>query len=132
MTTTTQDRISQLETEMDSLIDKIKEIQTESINKGLSWDEYQNAAKQYIKAHSAKSRELRTLVVPVMEAIPKYGDHMTLKDFIKNVKSGGFIDYDGSGNYATETQMSDITIYPSDINSGVYRKDFSHIVWFNR
>jgi hypothetical protein len=45
---------------------------------------------------------------------------------------GGFIDYDGIGNYATNTQMSNIEIYPSDIKSGTYRKDFTHIVWFNR
>ena len=128
----TQERISHLETEMDSLIDKINEIQTKSIEKGLSWDEYQNVAKQFIMAHSAKSRELRTLIEPEMPSISKYGDHMTLNDFIENVKSGGFIDYDGSGNYATETQMSNITIYPSDITAGVYRKDFTHVLWFNK
>jgi len=57
---------------------------------------------------------------------------MTLETFIANVNCGGFIDYDGIGNYATNTQMSNIEIYPSDIKSGTYRKDFTHIVWFNR
>lgn len=67
-----------------------------------------------------------------MDPLPTYGDHMTLKKFISCVKSGGFINYDGFGQYASKTQISDITILPSDIHADAYRKDFSHIVWFNR
>ena len=69
---------------------------------------------------------------PTFTAIPDYGDVMTLKDFIDNVKSGGFIDYDGSGNYVKDDKMSDIQIFPSDVKKGNIRKDFDKIVWFNR
>ena len=57
---------------------------------------------------------------------------MPIEHFIECVNSGGFIDYDGSGNYATATQMSNITITPSRVKAGMIRKDFTHVVWFNR
>jgi hypothetical protein len=64
--------------------------------------------------------------------IPEYGNAMSLDEFIGHCKSGGFIDYDGYGNYCTEDKMTDITILPSDIKAGMYRNDFEKIIWFNR
>jgi hypothetical protein len=46
-------------------------------------------------------------------------------------KCDGFIDDDGSGNYMKDGLVSDISIYPSDIESGLI-KDFDSIIWFNR
>ena len=66
------------------------------------------------------------------EPLPNYGDHMTMKDFIKCCKSGGFIDYDGHGVYATETQRTNSLIFPSDVTSGKVDKEFTHVVWFNK
>lgn len=75
---------------------------------------------------------------------------MTTKRFVECVKSGGFIDYDGFGYYATKNKMTDKVVYPSHITgktkvfsykTGKFRivkvkekfdKSFSHIVWFNR
>ena len=34
----------------------------------------------------------------------EYGDFFTLKEFIDMCECGGFIDYDGHGNYATAEQ----------------------------
>lgn len=48
------------------------------------------------------------------------------------MKSGGFIDYDGSGNYARDGKMSNISIYPSDVNRKAIRRDFDTVVWFNK
>jgi len=127
-----KERIKLLETEMESLSEKISEIEKDCISKKMPWDDYMAVAKPYNDAYDKASMELRTLVEPKMKAIPNYGDHMTLEEFIENVNDGGFIDYDGSGHYATETEMSDISIYPSDIEGNSYRKDFTHIVWFNR
>lgn len=65
-----------------------------------------------------------------MKPIPSYGDLMTLQDWIDCVVLGCFIDYDGHGCYATETEMSDIVVHPSDFPN-IDRK-WTHVVWFNR
>lgn len=64
--------------------------------------------------------------------LPNYGDLMTLKEFIENCESGGFIDYDGSGKYAFKDEMSDIAVYPSTVTDGNIDRDFTHVVWFNK
>jgi hypothetical protein len=67
------------------------------------------------------------------EPLPSYGDHMTLEKFVEHVVQGMFIDYDGSGNYATATAMySDLTVSPSDVTSGDLKTQFTHVVWFNK
>lgn len=77
-------------------------------------------------------RKIRILEEPRMSNLPDYGHLMTIERFIDCVKCGGFINYDGYGEYATETQTSNIIILPSDVIADEYRKDFSHVVWFNR
>ena len=80
-----------------------------------------------------KKKCLKTLIFSTsLKPHSTYGDLMPIEDFIDCVNSGGFIDYDGSGNYATATQESDIAVYPSDIKKEMYRKDFSHIMWYNK
>jgi hypothetical protein len=44
-----------------------------------------------------------------------------LKVLLRNCDGGGFIDDDGSGNYK-DGLVSDISIYPSDIESGFNKK----------
>lgn len=86
----------------------------------------------YSKLNQLKS-QLRLITENyTLSDIPEYGDLITFEDFKEMCESGGFIDYDGSGNYSTKTQMSNIDVYPSDIKSGRYRTDFTHVVWFNR
>lgn len=67
-----------------------------------------------------------------MNEQPEYGDLMTMEDFKNNVDCGGFIDSDGSGSYATEKEESNINIFPSDIKEGIYRDDFTHVMWYNK
>jgi len=67
-----------------------------------------------------------------LKSIPDYGDHMTMEEWLECVECGGFIDYDGSGNYATATQMSDKEVVPSDVKKGSIDKSFTHVVWFNK
>lgn len=58
-------------------------------------------------------------------------DHlMTWGEWLDNVRSGNFIDYDGHGYLATKTHMSDIRIVPSDL--GIINYSFTHVVWYNR
>jgi hypothetical protein len=71
----------------------------------------------------------------IMEPLPDYGVHMTMELFIKHVNEGGFIDYDGYGHYATETEMlsvPSIDVRPSMVEDGTIDKSWTHIVWFNR
>lgn len=129
----TQTKLQQLQETMENLYNQIQAKQDECSAQKMSWNEYQAATAAERKAYDKASMEYRSLVdVEITEDIPDYGDHMTIEDFIECAKSGGFIDYDGSGNYATKDKMTDIEIYPSDITAGVYRKDFTHVVWFNK
>jgi len=63
---------------------------------------------------------------------PKYGDLFTMKHWLECVEVGGFIDYDGYGHYATETQTSNIEVKPSDVKKGKIDKTWTHIMWYNR
>lgn len=67
-----------------------------------------------------------------MEPIPAYGKHITLEMFINWCKLGMVIDDDGSGNYATDTQMSEELAVPSDICCDIINRKYTHVVWFNR
>lgn len=76
----------------------------------------------------------RSLITPIkLEPLDDYGDLMTIKEWVDCVKCGGFIDYDGDGVYATETQKSNKFIKPSHVKRFPMRdKEFTHIVWYNR
>ena len=67
-----------------------------------------------------------------LEPQPDYGELCTIEDFIGYCETGSFIDYDGSGYYATETLMTRIEANPSDIKRGRVDKRWSHVMWFNK
>lgn len=67
-----------------------------------------------------------------MKPIPDYGDLMTCEEFEEAVQMGCFIDYDGHGYYASETEMSEVLALPSDVLRHGFRRDFTHVVWFNQ
>ena len=107
------------------------------------WDEYCKFRQSETDELSTLSCEMRMLMIPVfskpmteMNSSKILGDVYTLKQFIDNCKCGGFIDYDGSGTYAKEINgilmESNIGIYPSDINRKSIRKEFTHVIWYNR
>jgi len=69
----------------------------------------------------------------IFEKIPDYGDLIPLEEFIEDVKSGTFIDYDGFGEMATENETSGVSIKPSQIHKGYNFPEWcTHILWFNR
>lgn len=78
------------------------------------------------------SRLLRLTKEYTLKPFDGIGNLMTFKSFKICVENGGFIDYDGFGYYSTKEKQSNITIYPSDITGEVYRKDFTHVKWYNR
>jgi len=55
-----------------------------------------------------------------------------LQEWIECVQCGGFIDYDGYGELATETQTSNITISPSEMKRYNFPEWATHIMWYNR
>lgn len=67
-----------------------------------------------------------------MKPLDKIGDHMTMKEFVECCECGGFIDYDGYGYYATEKEMTDKVIIPSEVMKGEHDNSYSHVVWYNR
>lgn len=95
-------------------------------------DKYLEAIEPYREVLAALSRKKRLIMPYELDDMPDYGDVMSLNDFIETVRDGGFIDYDGSGNYVKDGKMSNIDIYPSDVEYGAIRKDFDTIIWFNR
>jgi len=98
----------------------------------LDFSEYMSLVESESERMEQLSREMRLLQKPIFSEIPDYGDLMKMSDFISCCESGGFIDYDGFGNYSRGGRMSDIKIYPSDITNEKFRNDFDYVVWFNR
>lgn len=94
--------------------------------------EYERALKKYYDIINIAQAELSLIKEPILSKPLTKGSIMTLKDFVECVESGGFIDYDGSGNYYKDGKVTDISIYPSYVKMGKYRKDFDKIMWYNR
>jgi len=64
-----------------------------------------------------------------MRPIPDYGDYMTIEKCASYIDDGFFTDYDGSGNYATATEMSEESFTPTTF---IPKEKYTHVVWFNR
>lgn len=60
--------------------------------------------------------------------------HMTWDDFVSSCESNSFIDYDGFGEFATATHVSDETIKPSEVVAPGFVKPewVTHVVWYNK
>ncbi len=101
---------------------------------------YQEAKEWYLNQPGYKKcieldQKIRILEEVHLEPFDKYDNNIyTLKQFVSMCEGGEFIDYDGFGVYANKKKKmkTDIKVYPSDITSGKYRKDFLHVVWYNR
>jgi hypothetical protein len=104
----------------------------DNIPNNLNYKEYENYMSEVTKKITDLNRKIRLIKNPTFSPISDYGHVMSLKNFISNVKSGGFIDYDGFGRYVRNNEESDITILPSDIKHKSIRKDFDTIIWFNK
>ncbi len=130
----TKARIAEIEAEIEKL-----EVIDDEHKKNFVWD-FKKSHEENSKLLSTPEgkkirnldRELRMIMPYELSPISDFGDVMTLKEFIGNVKGGGFIDYDGFGRYVKDDKESNIEIYPSDVKNNSVRKDFDKIIWFNR
>ena len=96
---------------------------------------YEAAHDKAYREYSKIMREIKLIEPIVYEDTPSYGDLMTIDSFEQCCKDGGFIDYDGYGNYATAFKMSNKTIRPSQVVNGTKlfnNPEFTHVVWFNK
>ena len=132
-----EERLAEIEVELDKLEEVMDTKEKNDPYKDMTdfaeaWRLYSEYMKPEWDKHSVLRREKRMLMTPTYSCIPEYGDVMSLKDFIECVKDGGFIDYDGSGNYVDGDRMTNIEITPSDIRYDSIRDDFDTIIWFNK
>lgn len=63
---------------------------------------------------------------------PEWNCHMTIGEWKECVEGGGFIDYDGYGDLATETECSNIEISPSQAFKYEIPDWATHICWYNK
>ena len=77
------------------------------------------------------SKEMRLIQDPGFQPKKKWkGKFMTMENFIKMCNEENITDEDGYGFYANGKMVTDIKIFPSDIMTEMYRKDFAEILWF--
>ena len=112
---------------------EVQQVWNDSFDREDGWNWYVNHPK--IKEYTKLSREYNLVRIPILSNMDELDRkcRISFKDFEEACKIGPFFtDYDGSGRYATEDKVSDIGISPSDIVSGIYRKDFDYICWYNK
>jgi len=97
-----------------------------------TYEEYEVESELFYEKIAVINRAIRLLKPFKLKDKDGHGSLMTLEDFVDSCKSGGFIDYDGFGNYSTKDKISDITIYPSDVEANELRSNFTHVTWYNR
>jgi len=67
---------------------------------------------------------------------PDNGDLMTIEEFAENVRDRMLIDYDGHGEWATATHVTNIKIWPSMYQDWPFppktEPPITHVMWYNR
>lgn len=71
---------------------------------------------------------------------PEFAYRMTLKEFIDACERGSFVDYDGTGYFATNEGVSRIEAVPSKIVEAIDKNrtrdllegEWTHVAWFNK
>lgn len=119
--------------ENEKLSEQLAQKEDECAKEGLSWDEMFEKTKDLRIKITLNDRNARLIQDPVMQFGKNWnGEFIPIEKFVKMCEDGLFTDNDGIGRYATETGVSDVYIYPSDILDNLYRKDFSRVLWLNK
>ena len=53
-------------------------------------------------------------------------------DFTEMCLAGHVMNFDGTGYFASSTQISKIQVYPDDVRNGYWDERFTHVVWYNQ
>lgn len=130
-------RLEELRAEYMRLDDRINEEWNRTL--GRPYKEYLEAVKPLYEERFPISRELHmTETDYTLDDLYRdsngnlVGDLIPVHKFWKICECGGFIDSDGEGYYATETQESDIPAIPSEIVGENFRTDFPYVIWYNK
>ena len=112
--------------------EELADIEEKCIQEGLPYEEMVKKTLDLRKELTLIDRNIRLLKEPVVTMGKKWAGHfMLFDDFISLSLSGEMTDKDGYGFYATQTSVSNIRVYPSDIVNGIYRDDFNCVLWID-
>ena len=120
----------ELKKKLELLENEVNDIWNESFDKEDGWNWYKNHPK--LKEYIETNREYKLIKEYNLEPHDNIGSLFTIEEFIDICKTGYVTNYDGTGFYATATEQSDICISPGDILANKYRKDFTHVKWYNK
>ena len=120
----------ELKSKIEILEEEVDKIWDESFKRYDGYDWYRNHPKT--RELIELDREYRLVKDYNLYPIDDCGNLIPIKEFVEDCKHGFFSDYDGSGVYATAQEQSTIDIKPSDILANKYRKDFTHVMWYNK
>lgn len=126
--------IEQLEQEKQTIIDERQKVIDGFDFEHKSLEEWEEELEPFNQKVSRLIFLIESQTDVEWEDLPSYGDLMTKESWLECVNGGGFIDYDGSGNYSDGERMSNKSVSPSDVDADQIMKneEFTHIVWFNR
>lgn len=115
------------------LSDTYDELFNKCAKEGLPFDKFKEEAAPIRQKLYFIDKYLRLKMSPTLSYGKEWkGEIFTIEEFIEMSEDGSLIDYDGVGYYATDEAKSDVEAYPSDFIENLYRKDFTHIIWFNK
>lgn len=104
---------------------------------GNSYDKYREKCKPYREDNFA----LYTALVLIMdrididtEPLPEEDKKclIPIKEFAEACKFNMITSWDGDGVYATENEITKLDADPEAFKLGYYRKDFTHVCWYNK
>lgn len=101
---------------------------------GSSYDRYCKKCEPYWNDNDALYAAQSLKEVPEMRPFRPIDKKclMDINTFKDCCKCGGFMDDDGFGYYATETEVSNIEAVPSAFVVGKIRQDFTYVCWYNK
>jgi len=117
---------------------KLKEIW--DTDDGGSWEKYKAKCQSYwddnsaLYAAKALKLDRKDINLRPLKDWEKDDEwiHIPIEKFKVWCESGFVTSYDGSGYYATETEVSNLGASPSAFREGKIRTDFTYVCWYNK
>lgn len=117
--------------ELEHITKEISNEETECAKKGLSYEDMIEKTRDLRYKVYRLDKEMRLIQDPALQYNKEWkGELMPIEEFM-TLCGTELTDNDGYGLYATETSVSDVRIYPSDVLEEKYRDDFTHVMWFD-
>lgn len=120
-----------LESKKANLMEKLEKEEEKYAKEGKDFDEMVSLTRELRLELFELDKDIRMVQPSRMQYNKKWkGEKFPLEAFVVQCQDGKFSDTEGYGCYATETGLSDVKVYPSDIMEGKYRKEFPFVMWF--